>query len=132
MPSKIILLAEDNTDDAFIFKMMFRRATLPHSLFAVENGQQAIDWLKGWGDYADREKFPLPEMLILDLKMPIKSGFEVLEWIREQRKFVELPVIILSSSDDNMDVKKAYSLGVTTYFVKSAQLQDIIQYLRLI
>ncbi len=131
MPSKIILLAEDNGDDAFIFKMAFDRATLPHTLHRVEDGQQAIDWLEGKGEYAEREKFPLPNILLLDLKMPIKGGFEVLEWLRGQIRFEELPIIILSSSDDNKDVKRAYQLGVTTYFVKSPQLQDVIQYLRL-
>lgn len=130
MRSKIILLAEDNPDDLFIFKMMFRRATLPHTVFSVEDGQQAIDWLKGAGEYADREKFPLPTLLILDLKMPIKTGIEVLEWMRTQSQ-LEQPVIVLSSSDDERDVKRAYELGAATYFVKSAQLQDVIQYLRL-
>lgn len=131
MRAKNILLAEDNADDALIFSMMFKRATLPHALYTVEDGQQAIDWLNGTGAYGDREKFPMPQILLLDLKMPVKTGFEVLEWLRGQKQFQELPVIILSSSDDNMDVKRAYQLGVTTYFVKSPHLQDVIQYLRL-
>ncbi len=131
MRSRIILLAEDNSDDALIFSMMFRRATLPHTLHRVEDGLQAINWLKGHGEYADRQKFPMPNMLVLDLKMPNKTGFEVLEWLRAQKTFEEMPVIILSSSDENIDVKHAYQLGVTTYFVKSPHLQDVIQYLRL-
>jgi len=131
MRSRNILLAEDNPDDAFIFKMMFKRATLPHTLHAVEDGQQVIDWLSGTGVYADREKYPRPDMVLLDLKMPEKTGFETLEWIRARQEFEELPVIILSSSDDQIDVKRAYQMGVTTYFVKSPQLQDVMSYLRI-
>lgn len=130
MSAKVILLAEDNPDDAFIFKIMFDRAKAPNALHIVHDGQQAIDWLNGKGDYRDRDKFPLPQILLLDLKMPIKSGFDVLEWVRTQPQFEKLPVIILSSSDDNRDVKKAHALGATTYFVKSPQLKDVIHYLR--
>jgi CheY-like chemotaxis protein len=129
--SKVILLAEDNVDDAEIFELMLKRATLPHTLHRVEDGQQAIEWLSGEGAFANREQFPLPDLLLLDLKMPRKNGFEVLEWVRGQKGFAELPVIVLSSSDDKMDVKRAYALGITTYFTKSADFQDVIQYLRL-
>jgi CheY-like chemotaxis protein len=131
MNSKVILVAEDDPNDALIFKTMFRRATLPHHVHIVENGQEAIDWLSGKNDYSDRTKYPLPDQVLLDLKMPIKTGFEALEWIRGQEPFHKLPVIILSSSDDEKDVKRAYQLGATTYFVKSPQLQDVIQYLRI-
>lgn len=130
MSAKVILLAEDNPDDAFIFKIMFGRAKVPHTLNIVQDGQQAIDWLDGKAGYDDRERFPLPEILLLDLKMPIRNGFEVLEWVRAQPQFEKLQVIVLSSSDDNRDVKRAYQLGATNYFVKSPQLQDVIQYLR--
>jgi len=130
MLSNVILVAEDNPDDALIFKMMFKRATLPHSLHMVQDGQQVIDWLSGSNGYSDRTKFPLPDRVILDLKMPIKTGFEALEWIRKQENLRSLPVVILSSSDDEKDVRQAYVLGATTYFVKSPHLQDVMQYLR--
>lgn len=130
MASKFILLAEDNADDAFVFEMMFQRAKLPHSLRLVEDGQRAIDWLDGRGAYADREKYPLPDIVLLDLKMPLKNGFEVLEWLRSQQNLREIPVIILSSSDDSRDLVRAHKLGVTSYFVKSPQLKDVIEYLR--
>jgi CheY-like chemotaxis protein len=130
MAAKNILVAEDNPDDALIFKMMFRRATLPHNLHMVEDGQQVIDWLSGKDGYSDRARYPIPDRVLLDLKMPVKTGFEALEWIRKQKDFQNLPVIILSSSDDQKDVKRAYDLGATTYFVKSPHLQDVIQYLR--
>ena len=132
MRSKVILLAEDNPDDAFIFEIMFRRAKLPDNLKVVRDGQQAIDWLSGKGEYADREKFPLPDIVLLDLKMPIKNGFEVLEWLRAEKQFHDLSVIILSSSDDSKDVERAHQLGIAKYFVKSPKLQDVMDYLRAI
>ncbi len=131
MSSKVILVAEDDPDDAFIFRMMFKRATLPHALHVVEDGQQVIDWLSGRHQFSDRTKYPLPDLVLLDLKMPVKTGFEALQWIRQESAFHELPVMILSSSDDPKDVKRADELGATSYFVKSPHLQDVMQDLRL-
>ena len=130
MPSRMILVAEDNSDDALIFERMFKRASLPDGLYIVDDGQQVIDWLSGTGNFSDRTKRPLPERILLDLKMPVKNGFEALEWIRSQKSFEQLPVVILSSSDDPKDVKRAFELGATKYFVKSPHLQDVIEYLR--
>jgi CheY-like chemotaxis protein len=131
MAPNVILLAEDNPDDAFIFKTMFERAGLPQSLHHVEDGKETIQWLSGEGICSDRKRCPLPDILLLDLKMPVKSGFEVLEWLRTQSQFKKLRVVVLSSSDDQTDVKRAHSLGVSKYFVKSPHFQDIIDYLRL-
>ncbi|MGZ4964882.1 MAG: response regulator [Limisphaerales bacterium] len=127
---KKILYAEDDPNDVVIFKMAFKRATLPHELYVVEDGQSAIEWLQGKGQYQDRNQFPMPDVLILDLKMPRKTGFDVLEWVRANPELKTLPVIILSSSDMPADVKRAYHLGATTYFVKSASFQELVQYLR--
>lgn len=130
MRSNLILVAEDNPDDALIFKMRFERAALPYSVQIVDDGQQVIDWLAGKNSFSDRTEHPLPDRVVLDLKMPVKTGFEALEWIRSQKFFEQLPVIILSSSDDPKDVKRAFELGATKYFVKSPQLQDVIEYLK--
>jgi CheY-like chemotaxis protein len=128
--SKVILLAEDNPDDAFIFQLMFRRANLPHRLHTVEDGQEAIDWLAGKDKYADREEYPTPDLVLLDLKMPVKNGFEVLEWLQEQEEIQDLPVFILSSSGEKRDLERAYKLGAANYFVKSPDLADVLQSLR--
>jgi CheY-like chemotaxis protein len=132
MQPKNILYAEDDPNDVVIFKMAFKRATLQHSLYVVENGEAAIDWLSGKGNYSDRKNHPVPDVLILDLKMPKKSGFDVLDWARRQKEFADTTIFILSSSDEPSDVKRAYALGATTYFVKSASYSDVIQYLRLL
>jgi CheY-like chemotaxis protein len=127
---QVILLAEDNPDDAFIFQIMFRRAKLPQTLHIVHDGEQVMDWISGTGQYADRQKFPMPHLLLLDLKMPVKTGFDVLEWLQARTESKELPVAILSSSDDSKDVQRAKQFGVDAYFVKSADLKDVTQYLR--
>jgi CheY-like chemotaxis protein len=128
---KIILLAEDNPDDVLIFQIAFRRALLPYDIYVVRDGEQVVEYLTGCGPYADRHRFPFPDILVLDLKMPIKSGFEVLEWLREHRSdFHNMQTVVLSSSDDSRDASKAADLGVGTYFVKSPRLLDIMQHLR--
>ena len=129
---KTILYAEDDSNDVVIFRMAFKRATLPHSLFFVEDGEAAINWLTGINDFANRDKHPLPDVLIVDLKMPRKNGFEVLKFVRQQKTFEKLPVLVLSSSDEPSDVKRAYELGATNYFVKTASNQEVIQYLRVL
>jgi CheY-like chemotaxis protein len=130
MRVKNVLLAEDNPDDAFIFQMMIKRSGLPQIVHWVQDGQQAIQWLSGTGEYSNREKCPMPDLLFLDLKMPLKSGFDVLEWLRNNGQIENLQVIILSSSDEKTDINRACQLGATTYFVKSPQLQDVIRYLQ--
>lgn len=130
MAIKKILLAEDNPDDAFIFKMAFKKAGLPHGIQMVDDGQQVIQWLSGAGDFADRTRFPLPDVVILDLKMPIKTGFEALEWIRSHGEFRDIPAVVLTSSDDPRDVNRARELQATAFFVKSPHLRDVMEYLQ--
>lgn len=127
---KVILLAEDNPDDVLIFQIAFRRAVLPYDIYVVRDGEQVIEYITGCGQYADRGRFPFPDLLVLDLKMPIKSGFDVLEWLRDRPELARLGVIILSSSDDQRDARRAAELGAGTYFVKSPRLQDVMHHLR--
>jgi CheY-like chemotaxis protein len=127
---RVLLLAEDNPDDVLIFQIAFRRAVLPYDIYVVRDGQQVIEYLTGSHQYGDRHRFPKPDILVLDLKMPIKNGFEVLEWLRENNDYRDLEVIVLSASDDGRDIHKATELGARTFFVKSPRLQDIMQHLR--
>ena len=130
MNAKRILVAEDNPDDAFIFQMRFRKAGLPFELHMVDDGEKVIRWLEGAGEF-DRERHPVPDLLILDLKMPIQTGLDALAWIRANEQFQDLPTIILSSSDDPRDLKRANELGATRYFIKSPLLEDVMEFLRL-
>jgi CheY-like chemotaxis protein len=125
-----LLLVEDNQDDIFLFTRALSKAQRPHPLQVVTDGHEAIDYLSGAGKYSDRDAFPLPDLIMLDLKMPVVSGFEVLKWIRSDGMARLIPVIVLSSSALTEDVNHAYSLGANAYMVKPANavaLERLIQ-----
>ena len=113
----VFLLVEDNEDDAFFMERAFQEAGLKNPLHIVTNGDRAIDYLSGTGDFADRSRYPLPDMVFLDLKMPGRDGFDVLTWMR-QEKNVKVPVAILSSSPEEIDRKRARELGADCYLLK--------------
>jgi len=113
-----ILYAEDNEDDVFLLQDAFERAGISNRLIVVRDGQAAIEYLAGTGDFADRAKHPLPCLAVLDLKMPRRTGLEVLGWIRGQAGWRWLPVIMFTSSAHHRDVRHAYDLGVNAFLVK--------------
>lgn len=118
MSTHTILLVEDNEDDVFLMKRALRSAGIDNPLKIVEDGQSAIDYLAGHGEHADRAKSPLPMIVFLDLKLPFKSGHEVLEWIRQQTHLGTLIVIVLTSSNEQVDLDRAYKLGANSFVVK--------------
>ncbi|CAM3059352.1 response regulator [Rariglobus hedericola] len=118
MSSHTILLVEDNEDDVFLMKRALRAAGIENPLQIAEDGQAAIDYLSGTGAYADRTLNPLPMIVFLDLKLPYKSGHEVLDWIRQQPHFETLVVIILTSSNEQVDLERAYKSGANSFVVK--------------
>jgi CheY-like chemotaxis protein len=122
-----ILLVEDDPNDVLLMQRAFEKARLANPLRIVRDGEEAIDYLGGEGIYCDREQYPIPLLLLLDLKMPKRSGFEVLEWLRGHEQFSSLPVVVLTSSEELPDVAKAYRLGANSYLVKPAQLDDLVQ-----
>ena len=113
-----ILLVEDSEDDVFLMKRTLNAAGVINPVYVVTDGEQAIEYLAGEGIYADRASHPLPAVVFLDLKLPLKSGHEVLAWIRAQSAFESLLVIVLTSSDEPSDLRRAYSLGASSYLVK--------------
>jgi CheY-like chemotaxis protein len=119
--AKSILLVEDNEDDVFFITRAFKAVGMLAHISRVENGQNAIDYLSGKQPYDDRARFPLPSLVLLDLKMPFLSGFEVLRWIRNQSSYCTVPVIIFTSSNQERDVEMAYELGANAYLVKPDQ-----------
>ena len=124
-----VLLAEDNEDDLFLSERVLKKAGIG-PVFHVADGKEAIDYLAGRGDYTDRERFPLPEVVLLDLKMPEFTGHEVLEWLRSQPEFRDLKVYVLTSSDEMRDRQRVESAGIQGYFVKpltSANLAEIFR-----
>lgn len=121
-----ILLVEDNEDDVFAFQRALKKAEITNTLEVAENGQQALEYLKGEQMYRDRAKFPLPFIIFLDLKLPYVDGFEILEWLRTQRALSAVPVCVLTSSAEIKDKDRAYSLGARTYMVKPPSARDLL------
>lgn len=122
-----ILLVEDNEDDAFFMKQALKDAEIVNPLRTVEDGQQAIDYLSGRGPYADRQAHPLPMVVFLDLKLPLKSGHEVLQWIRSQPQFQKLVVIVLTSSNEPVDLNRSYQLGANSFVVKPPTPEQLLE-----
>lgn len=120
-----LLYAEDNPDDSLLVQRAFRKLGQPCSIIAVEDGASALAYLKGEGEFADRQTHPFPTLALLDVKMPRFSGLEVLEWIRQQPEFSSLPVVIFTSSRNVTDVRRAYDLGVNAYLVKSVEYKEL-------
>src|SRR5712664_3812961 len=102
-----ILLAEDDREEAFLVHWAFRRAGLPHEIIDVRDGEATIKYLKGMPPFNDRLRYPLPRLLLLDLKMPKVNGFDVLAWLGSRPEFSSLPAVVLSSSVFQADSQKA-------------------------
>lgn len=123
-----ILLAEDEANDVFLMQRALKKARLTTPLRIVADGEEAIAYLSGEAPYSDRKKNPLPTLLLLDLKLPRRTGLEVLAWIREQRNGLQrLPVVILTSSRQSVDVNRAYDLGANSYLVKPVNFQGLLE-----
>jgi len=121
-----ILLVEDNEDDVFAFKYVFRKAGISDSaLNVVTDGQQAMNYLAGAERYHDRGEFPFPTVVFLDLKLPFYSGHEILKWIRSESERPSVPVVILTGSDESRDHEQTAANGANGYLVKPASLEDI-------
>jgi CheY-like chemotaxis protein len=113
-----ILLVEDSAEDVFLLRHAFKGAEISNPVNVVVDGQEAVDYLAGVGRFADRKAFPLPCLVLLDLKLPMKMGLDVLEWIRSQAELRSLIVIALTSSPYSGDIEEAYRLGANAFLVK--------------
>ena len=120
-----VLLVEDDLNDIFLVKRAFKMAQLETPLQVVTDGREATHYLSGQGKYADRETHPLPKLIVMDIKMPRMTGFEVLEWIKHDGFLRRIPVIIVSSSDRAQDIDRAYELGANAYMVKPVSFQAV-------
>ena len=122
-----ILLVEDNPRDVLLIQRAFRKANLTNPLQVVGDGEAAVLYLAGEGSYENRDRYPLPSLVLLDLKLPRKSGAEVLEWLRQQPRLKRLPVVVLTSSREYAEVNKLYDLGANAYMVKPVTFDNLVE-----
>jgi CheY-like chemotaxis protein len=125
-----ILLAEDDENDVFFMERAFKQAQIANPLFRVKDGEDAISYLKGEEPFADRNSHPIPYLMLLDLKMPRKNGFEVIEWVRQQPGLKRMPLVVLTSSKEDPDVNRAYELGANTYLVKPVKFEGLVEMMK--
>ncbi len=128
--SGTILLVEDDPDDVLLIRRALRNAKIANPLREVADGDEAIAYLSGANGYGDRDANPLPVLVLLDLKLPRRDGFEVLRWIRAQPGLRRLPVVVLTSSRETADVNRAYDEGANSYLVKPVAFDALLELVR--
>jgi CheY-like chemotaxis protein len=124
---RTILLVEDERNDVFFLEYAFQAAGITNPMQVVEDGQEAIDYLAGIGKFSNRAQYPMPCLVVLDLKLPVKMGLDVLRWIQQQPALQTLLVIVLTSSREAYDVDEAYRLGARSYLVKPLSMEDRLE-----
>ncbi len=125
-----ILLVEDNPTDVLLIQRAFAKAKLANPVQVVGDGDKVIEYLSGTGAYSDRKQYPLPMLILLDLKLPRRSGLEVLAWLRAQETLRRIPVVMLTSSRQDRDVNEAYDGGVNSYLVKPVEFDALFEMLK--
>ena len=126
----VIMLVEDSEDDREMMRFAFRKAGVENPVCELHSGDEAIAYLSGHGQYVDRERWPLPCIIITDLKMPRMNGFDLLQWMRERPEFDPIPRIVDSTSSREDDRKRAGDLGACAYFQKPLQLDHLVELVR--
>ena len=122
-----ILVVDDSKDDVFLLCRAFTRAGLDPSLIHVRDGEEAVDYLSGENGFTDRSRYPLPRLMLLDIKMPKLDGFDVLRWLLTRKDLEKIPVVMLSSSFQQEDVVRAKVLGATDYLTKPTGFEGFTQ-----
>jgi CheY-like chemotaxis protein len=124
--TKTVLLVEDSEGDIFIMQRAWQKAQFQSDLKVVTDGNQAIDYLSGKGKFTNRAENPIPCLILLDIKLPFRSGHEVVKWLREYDPCATVPVVFLTSSNSEIDIQKAYRLGGNAYLVKPTTSDKLI------
>jgi CheY-like chemotaxis protein len=119
-----VLLVDDDEHDPLLFDVLAESTRFNLRLSTARDGQQAIDYLEGRGEYADRRLYPLPDLVVLDLKMPYADGFHFLEWRKNSAGFGSLPVVVFSGSARKEDTENALGLGANRFFIKPDNMED--------
>ena len=125
-----ILMADDDRADCRLVQKALEKSRLANRLILVHDGDALMDYLYRRGPYADRTQYPDPGVILLDLNMPKKSGHEALDEIREDPNLCHLPIVVLTTSEDEADVLKSYSLGASSYITKPVSFDDLVEVIR--
>src|ERR1044071_7353697 len=121
----VILLAEDISDDVFLIRRALDQAGVKNALHVVRDGEECLAYLHGDGKYANRLEYPMPHILLFDLKMPRLDGFGVLRALRSDKAFAPLRIIVLTSSDQVFDINKTYELGANSFLIKPLEIENL-------
>ncbi len=127
MDTRNILLVEDDPNDVDLTRRAFRKSSIPAELVVVRDGVQALDYLFGTGEFSERGLFTLPSIILLDLNLPKVNGLEVLKRIRSSERTRLIPVIVMTSSNEEHDLLNSYLLGANSYVRKPIRFEDFIQ-----
>jgi CheY-like chemotaxis protein len=122
---RTVLYVEDDADDFALLKLASQKCGTPFSLRHAGDGEEAISYLNGAAAFADREEYPFPDLVLLDLKMPKLDGFEVLQWIRTNPETMSVPVVVLAGSSFRADIRRALELGANSYAAKPGKLEEL-------
>lgn len=126
MQQPLILIVDDAEDDVLLLRKALRRSEISCGVQAVNSGEEALAYLQGEGRFSNQFEHPLPDLVLLDLKMPRMDGFEVLQWIRRQENFHALRVVVLTASEDAEHVNRAYQLGANSFVVKPMEFESLV------
>jgi len=129
-PLVTVLHIDDDPNDTELLRAAVRRANAPFDLQNVEDADKALSYLSGHGNYANRTLFPLPALILLDLKMPRATGFEILKWIRKHPELGRLPVVVLSGSELHDDIRRAYEIGASSYLIKPPGFEALVEMIK--
>jgi CheY-like chemotaxis protein len=128
--ARVILAVEDNDDDFVLLRCAFETVGLPHKLIGVANGEEAINYLYAHEPFTNRSAYPFPDLMLLDLEMPVMDGFEVLAVVKGQPQFRWLPIVVWSSDGDPLSIQQAVNFGATDFFIKPITMQARIKMVR--
>ncbi len=127
-----ILVMEDDENDVILYRRAFSKLNFKYPWTRVHDGEEGLAYLRGEGAFANRDEFPFPAVILMDLKMPRHDGIDVLEWFRANPECRVVPIIVFSSSDHEDEVRKAYDLGASGFFRKPADFSELLDLLTLI
>lgn len=125
--NQVILVVEDDPNDVMLIQRAFVKSRILNPVRIVSHGDEAVAYLSGEGQFADREAYPFPVLVLLDLKLPRRSGLEVLAWIRSLPGLKRLPIVVLTSSKESIDINRAYDLGANSYLVKPVGFDSLLE-----